>query len=251
MTMEITRAVENRQTIQSTNRPSNDNHRKVPSFGRSVFPEDAVARIYRPSRSAMTSGKALTKGWRLVFDRRSAPYIEPLMGWTAGDDTLTQVELSFPTLQAAVRYAERQGLTYHVENDPQSGQASDARRVIDRKQAFSGAMLDRLGLAGCQDSYVRAMAHATKGNAANANEAETYNAAIDVVNDQTLSLEDKRSILMNWAWHEYLIDQATNEGMPENGRPSRLHEVELALLALESAPTSTMASAPAAKPLAA
>jgi hypothetical protein len=31
----------------------------------------------------------------------------------------------------------------------------------------------------------------------------------------------------------YLIDQATNEGMPENGRPSRLHEVELALLALE------------------
>jgi hypothetical protein len=30
-----------------------------------------------------------------------------------------------------------------------------------------------------------------------------------------------------------LIDQATNEGMPENGRPSRLHEVELALLALE------------------
>lgn len=182
--MEITRAVENRQTIQSTNRPSNDNRRKVPSFGRSVFPEDAVARIYRPSRSAMTSGKALTKGWRLVFDRRSAPYIEPLMGWTAGDDTLTQVELSFPTLRAAIRYAERQGLTYHVENDPQSGKASDGRRVIDRKQAFSDAMLDRLGLAECQDSYMRAMAHATNGNAANANETKTYNAAMDVVHDQ-------------------------------------------------------------------
>lgn len=40
-------------------------------------------------------------------------------------------------------------------------------------------------------------------------------------------------ILMNWAWTEYLIDQATNEGMPENGRPSRLDEVEQALLALE------------------
>jgi hypothetical protein len=38
---------------------------------------------------------------------------------------------------------------------------------------------------------------------------------------------------MNWAWTEFLIDQATNEGMPENGRPSRLDEVEQALLALE------------------
>jgi hypothetical protein len=60
-------------------------------------------------------------------------------------------------------------------------------------------MLDRLGLAECQDSYVRAMAHATNGNAANANEAETYNAAMDVVNDQTLSLDDKRSGAMSAA----------------------------------------------------
>ncbi|KAB2680972.1 hypothetical protein F9K78_15325 [Brucella pseudintermedia] len=54
-----------------------------------------------------------------------------------------------------------------------------------------------------------------------------------VVRDPGLTLDAKRSILMNWAWTEYLIDQATNEGMPENNRPPRLHEVELALLALE------------------
>ena len=54
-----------------------------------------------------------------------------------------------------------------------------------------------------------------------------------VVRDPTLTLEAKRSILMNWAWTEYLIEQASNEGMPENGRTSRLHEVEQALLALE------------------
>jgi hypothetical protein len=56
-----------------------------------------------------------------------------------------------------------------------------------------------------------------------------------VVRDESLSLEAERAILIDWAWTEYLIDQATNEGMPENGRPSRLHEVELALLALEHA----------------
>src|SRR5207247_9848760 len=41
---------------------------------------------------------------------RSAPYIEPLMGWTGCDDTLSQVELTFPSAAAAVAYARRQGL---------------------------------------------------------------------------------------------------------------------------------------------
>ena len=36
------------------------------------------------------------------------------MGWTGGDDPLTQVELRFPTLESAVAYARRQGLTYVV-----------------------------------------------------------------------------------------------------------------------------------------
>ncbi|CAH1696037.1 conserved hypothetical protein [Hyphomicrobiales bacterium] len=85
------------------------------AMGRSVFPEDAVARIFRPSRCVMTAGRARSKGWRLVFERRSAPVIEPLMGWTAGRDTLAQVELDFPTLDAAIRYTERQGLAYVVQ----------------------------------------------------------------------------------------------------------------------------------------
>ena len=84
---------------------SNDNLRSQLSFGRSLFPADAVARIFKPSRSVMTSGTARTKGWRLVFDRSRSPFIEPLMGYTGGHDTLTQVELEFPTLEAAIRRA--------------------------------------------------------------------------------------------------------------------------------------------------
>lgn len=85
--------------------PSNDNRHKPLSMGRSVFPDDAVARVDKPSRAVTTSGMARTKGWRLVFERRTAPFIEPLMGYTGGDDTLTQVELSFPTLESAIRFA--------------------------------------------------------------------------------------------------------------------------------------------------
>ena len=36
------------------------------------------------------------------------------MGHTGSRDTLTQVELSFPTLESAIGYAERQGLRYVV-----------------------------------------------------------------------------------------------------------------------------------------
>ena len=45
------------------------------------------------------------------------------MGWTAGDDPMVQVELSFNTLSAAVAFAEREGLTYRVDGNP-----SQARR---------------------------------------------------------------------------------------------------------------------------
>jgi hypothetical protein len=133
--------------------PTNDNRRRPLAMGRSLFPEGAVARIFKPSRSATTSGKAGTKGWRLTFERRTAPFIEPLMGWTGGDDTLTQVELSFPTLESALRYAERQGLscTVHAPNDSASQKQPTAR------SALSDTTLEKLGLKGLQKSYERAI----------------------------------------------------------------------------------------------
>jgi hypothetical protein len=198
-------------------------------MGRSLFPEDAVARIYKPSRSVMTSGKARTKGWRLTFERRTAPFIEPLMGWTGGDDTLAQVELSFPTRESAVRYAERQGLRYTLQ--PADGATDRERRVTGSARAFSDATLQKLGLKDLQESYGNAMDGAADRN--DPAGPETWGSPMDVVRDRALSLDARRSILINWAFTEYLIDQATNEDMPENNRPSRLGAVEQALLALE------------------
>jgi hypothetical protein len=195
----------------------------------------------------MTSGKARTKGWQLVFERRSAPYVEPLMGWTADDDPLATVELSFPTLRAAVHYAERQGLPYVVQTTEEQspGQLSVSSRKMN--QGFADETLERLGLGSLQDSYDKAVAGAEARHDRRGEEGWTSPMA--VVLDASLSLDAKRSILIDWAWTEYLTDQATNEGMPENGRPSPLHEVELALLALERAdaawerPTAASAAA--------
>ena len=50
------------------------------------------ARIYRPARNAMQSGKARTKQWRsLDYEPESPRTIDPLMGWTASGDMRQQV----------------------------------------------------------------------------------------------------------------------------------------------------------------
>jgi len=215
---------------------ANDNRARVARGKPLAFPDDAVARIYRPSPSVMTSARPRRNGWRLVFERRTPPFVEPLMGYTGGNDTLTQIALSFPTLGAAIRYAERQGLTYMVDepaelNARAADRATPSGQGADSKPAFSNATLDRLGLADVQDAYSKAMDGASARH--DLSGPENWKSPMDVVHDRTLTLEAKRSILMNWAWTEFQIDQATNEGMPENRRPARLGEVEQALLALE------------------
>jgi ETC complex I subunit conserved region len=75
----------------------------------------AQARILRPAKSAMSSGKAATRRWVLEFEPASKRTPEPLMGWVSANDTLNQVRLKFPSLEAAEAYAIRQGLSYTVE----------------------------------------------------------------------------------------------------------------------------------------
>ena len=232
MTVGIGKQVQEARTMDAAGAwPSNDNRYTPLSMGQSIFPSDAVARIFKPTRSVMTSGRARTKAWRLVFERSSPSFIEPLMGYTGSRDTLAQVELEFPTLETAVRYAERQGLNYIVETQTGKPAERATQRPPKSTHIFSDATLERLGLKFLQESYGRAL-----DEAANRNDAagpEGWASPMNIVDDPTLTLEAKRAILMNWAWTEFLIDQATNEGMPENDRPSRLDEVEQALLTLE------------------
>jgi NADH dehydrogenase len=74
-----------------------------------------TARIYQPAKSAMTSGEANTRRWVLEFDPAAQKQIDPLMGWTSSADMTSQVRLTFPTREAAVEYAVRNGIAYRVE----------------------------------------------------------------------------------------------------------------------------------------
>jgi ETC complex I subunit conserved region len=94
------------------------NARPLPPVGHPIWPDGAEAVIARRKRPVWTSGQARTGEWVLRFERRTPPFIEPLMGWTGGDDTLAQVELSFRSRDEAIAYAERQGLAIRVEKEP-------------------------------------------------------------------------------------------------------------------------------------
>ena len=72
------------------------------------------ARIYKPARNAMQSGKGKTNEWFLELVRETQPTTDPLMGWTSGD-TSTQVQLRFETADEAVAYAKRNGLAFTLE----------------------------------------------------------------------------------------------------------------------------------------
>ncbi|NDV01815.1 ETC complex I subunit [Pseudoroseicyclus tamaricis] len=68
------------------------------------------ARIYQPSRNAMQSGNARTRGWVLDFVPSEARSVDPLMGWTSSSDMNAQVKLHFDTKEEAIAYAERHGI---------------------------------------------------------------------------------------------------------------------------------------------
>ena len=72
------------------------------------------ARIYRPAKSAMQSGRARTKNWILEFEPASPRKPDPLMGWSSSSDMRQQIELEFDTAEEAVAYAEKHGIPYQV-----------------------------------------------------------------------------------------------------------------------------------------
>jgi hypothetical protein len=73
-----------------------------------------LARIFRPSKTAMQSGKGKSDDWVLEFEPSDARRPDPLMGWTLTADTEGQVRLSFETKEEAVRYADQHGIAFQV-----------------------------------------------------------------------------------------------------------------------------------------
>ncbi len=72
------------------------------------------ARIFRPAKTAIQSGRRKTKDWVVEFEPRSRVEADRLIGWNGSDDTNRQVQLRFPTKEAAISYCRRENLTFQV-----------------------------------------------------------------------------------------------------------------------------------------
>lgn len=98
------------------------------------------ARIYRPAKTAMQSGKANTREWRLDYDPEVPRLIDPIMGYTSSSDMKQQIRMRFDTKDEAIAYAERHGIAYRVIEPKEAKR----RRVVysdnfrfDRKQPWT------------------------------------------------------------------------------------------------------------------
>ena len=75
---------------------------------------DMLARIFKPSATAMQSGRAASARWVLEWEPEVPPKIDPLMGYTSSYDTRRQVRLEFDNREEAIAYAERNKIPYQV-----------------------------------------------------------------------------------------------------------------------------------------
>ena len=74
----------------------------------------SLAKIYRPAKTAMQSGKAGAKRWVLEFELNARLQTESLMGWTSSADTNGQVRLSFDTKEQAIAFARENSIPHQV-----------------------------------------------------------------------------------------------------------------------------------------
>ena len=63
------------------------------------------ARIYKPAKTAMSSGTAKTNQGVVEYCQDAARELDPLRGWTSSGDTQSQVKLRFDSKEAALSYA--------------------------------------------------------------------------------------------------------------------------------------------------
>ena len=86
------------------------------------------AKIYKPSKTAMQSGRSKYNKWVLKFSDKKNQLKDTMMGWNGGSSTISQIELKFSTKEEAVSYAKKNSIDYEVLE-------TSERKVINKSYA--------------------------------------------------------------------------------------------------------------------
>ncbi len=95
-----------------------------------ISPTHADRSIYRPAKTATQSGDWHGHHWRLDWDilQKGHRWENPLMGWQSSADFLQGTHLNFKSKDDAIRFAQKQGYEYFV-------QEPNERRVVPKAYA--------------------------------------------------------------------------------------------------------------------
>ena len=74
-----------------------------------------IARIFKPTKTAMQSGQANTQFWILEYEPEEAKKIDNLMGWTGSGDMRGQIKLKFKSKDEAIAYATKNKISYNLK----------------------------------------------------------------------------------------------------------------------------------------
>ena len=72
------------------------------------------AKIYKPTKTAMQSGRFNTKKWVLEFEQKDKRFNNPLIGWIGSTDMRQELLLRFENKDEAVNYAKKHGIEYEL-----------------------------------------------------------------------------------------------------------------------------------------
>ena len=86
------------------------------------------AKIYKPAKTAMQSGRAKYNKWVLKFLDQKNQLKDTMMGWNGGSSTVSQIELKFSSKEEAVSYAKKNSIDYEVLE-------TSERKVINKSYA--------------------------------------------------------------------------------------------------------------------
>ena len=72
-------------------------------------------KIYKPSKTAMQSGRGKTKQWLAEYLSEISTSNDSLMNWVSSSDTKTQIKLFFNTKEQAIKWAKKNNYQFYVE----------------------------------------------------------------------------------------------------------------------------------------
>ncbi|MDA7838137.1 ETC complex I subunit [Candidatus Pelagibacter sp.] len=71
------------------------------------------AKIYIPTKNSMQSGLGKSDKWLIEFETEDAG-INPLMGWETNSNTLSELNLEFPSKELAIDYAKKNKIDFEI-----------------------------------------------------------------------------------------------------------------------------------------